>query len=83
MDLVADPASGSDPGLESEEREMDVYQCPACELRFRNANEQLDHIATDHPGFQAEATSEENQLIGASHLHRRRRKASGPDTNAP
>ncbi|CAN5545624.1 hypothetical protein BH24ACT26_BH24ACT26_07180 [soil metagenome] len=33
---------------------MDVFQCPACELRFRNAPELDAHLESDHPSFRAE-----------------------------
>ena len=48
---------------------MDIYQCPECELRFRNAPELESHLASDHPGFHAER-SELDEVIAESHRRR-------------
>lgn len=53
--------------------EVDVYQCPECELRFRFASELEQHITLEHPEFRAEAKSLEDLLLSASHRHRHKR----------
>jgi hypothetical protein len=49
---------------------MDVYQCPECELRFRNASEMEAHLKIDHPNFHVEWSSVEEYLAATAH-HRR------------
>ena len=62
---------------------MDVYQCPGCELRFALANELMNHIAIDHPGFNVESKSQEDALLSAAHRHRHAtRYKAGADRNA-
>jgi hypothetical protein len=48
---------------------MHVLQCPKCEVRLPSAAELKDHLATDHPDFEATASSVENDLLSASHRH--------------
>lgn len=63
---------------------MNVYQCPACELRFGVGTELLEHIAIDHPSFESTSKTVEDSLLGAAHRHRhasRYRPAS--EKNAP
>jgi hypothetical protein len=48
---------------------MDIYQCPECELRFRNAAEMEAHLASDHPDFRVDR-SDLDELIAEAH-HRR------------
>ena len=58
---------------------MDIYQCPVCELRFRNAPELEGHIRSDHPKFQAEA-SELDDIVAEAHRRRHERiKVYRPD----
>lgn len=49
---------------------MDVYQCPVCELRFRNAPEMDAHIESDHPSFRADRSAVDDAIASA---HGRRR----------
>lgn len=50
---------------------MDVVQCPACELRFRFASELDDHMGVEHPAFDWEPRSLEDDLLAAQHRPRR------------
>jgi hypothetical protein len=47
-----------------------VLQCPKCEVRLPSASELKDHLATDHPDFEATALSVEIDLLSAVHRHR-------------
>ncbi len=51
---------------------MDIYQCPECELRFRNAHELEQHLSLDHPEFRLER-AEIDELIAESHRRRHNR----------
>lgn len=53
--------------------EVDVYQCPDCELRFRFASELEEHITLEHPDFRVESKSLEDLLLSASRRHRHKR----------
>jgi hypothetical protein len=48
---------------------VDVYQCPECELRFRNASEMEAHLRADHPNFRVERSDLDEYL---AHAHQRR-----------
>ena len=54
---------------------MDVYQCPECELRFRNAAEMEAHLSSDHPDFHVER-SELDEILAESHRRRHERTKS-------
>jgi hypothetical protein len=56
---------------------VDIYQCPECELRFRNASEMDAHIKSDHPRFHERWSSVDDYL--ASEAHRRRRERARRD----
>ena len=58
---------------------MDVYQCPVCELRFRNAPERDAHIRSDHPRFLENWDSVDEFLAAEGH---RRRREPGPHPDA-
>ena len=49
---------------------MDIYQCPECELRFRNASEMDAHIKSDHPDFHIKWSSLDDYLASSAHRHR-------------
>ena len=49
---------------------MTVFQCPECELRFRNAPELEAHLQSDHPDFRAERSATDEIL--AAQARRRR-----------
>jgi hypothetical protein len=49
---------------------MDVYQCPECELRFRNASEMDAHIKADHPEFHVQWSSADDYLAWQAHRRR-------------
>jgi hypothetical protein len=48
----------------------DIYHCPVCELRFRNASEMEAHIRLDHPDFNVER-SEIDEHLARTRRHRR------------
>lgn len=54
---------------------MDIYQCPECELRFRNASEMEAHLRADHPDFTIER-GDLDDLIAEAHHHRHARTKS-------
>jgi hypothetical protein len=45
---------------------MEILQCPECPLRFRNESELEQHLALDHPDFDA-------KVKRADDLRRRKR----------
>lgn len=49
---------------------MDVYQCPDCELKFRNSSELRQHIAIDHPKLHLDTKEWDDSTFSAWH-HRR------------
>jgi hypothetical protein len=61
---------------------MDVYQCPVCELRFRNASEMDAHIESDHPKFRAERSAVDDAIASAHQRRRDPTKRFRPDEDA-
>ncbi|MGH2819355.1 MAG: C2H2-type zinc finger protein [Actinomycetota bacterium] len=53
---------------------MEIYQCPECELRFRNASELESHLKLDHPDFNIESDSLEDFAVSEAHRHRHSRR---------
>lgn len=49
---------------------MDVYQCPDCELKFRNTSELRQHIAFDHPKLHLDIKELDDATFSEWH-HRR------------
>jgi hypothetical protein len=56
---------------------MKVLQCPKCEVRVWHPSELRDHLTTDHPSFESNALSVEDDLLGACHCHHPEAPASG------
>jgi uncharacterized C2H2 Zn-finger protein len=52
---------------------MEVFQCPECQLRFRDSSELEQHLALDHPDFQVTPKTVEDALISAAHRRRHAR----------
>ena len=48
---------------------MQVLQCPKCEIRLPSMSELKDHLATDHPDFDASASSGDASFFSAGHPH--------------
>jgi len=62
---------------------METYQCPCCELRFRIANELIEHVSSDHPKFNIDASKAMQALLGSHrHRHASHHEASS-DRNSP
>jgi uncharacterized C2H2 Zn-finger protein len=59
--------------------DVDVFQCPHCELRFRNESELQQHIAFDHPDRETRRSAEDD-LMG-SHRHRHRDRQRGHESS--
>jgi hypothetical protein len=56
---------------------MNVLQCPRCTIKLRHPSELRDHLASDHPSFEARAASAEDDLLGACHCHHHESPAAG------
>ena len=48
---------------------MFVFQCPECALRFLTSSELEQHLAADHPDFQAQIHSLDDVLAAARRRH--------------
>jgi len=66
-------------GRDDREAEMEVFQCPVCELKFHYPSELDDHMAAEHPGFRWEPRSVEDSLLGATHRPRHLSPKYPPD----
>jgi hypothetical protein len=67
--------------MSGEEVEVDVYQCPECELRFKNASEMDAHLKLDHPHFHEKWSSVDDYLASEAHRRRRERGRHGQPRN--
>lgn len=56
---------------------MNVLQCPRCAIKLRHASELRDHLTSDHPNFEANPASVEDDLLGACHCHHQESPAGG------
>ena len=56
------------------DRDMAVFQCPACELRFSLAAELEEHLNSAHPDFEARFEKPEDELLAAKRRRERQNK---------
>lgn len=65
--------------------DMEVQQCPVCELKFHYPSELDDHVAVAHPDFSWNPKTVEDSLLGATHRLRHRTPKYPPNykTDAP
>jgi hypothetical protein len=49
---------------------MDVLQCPECPLKFRFPAELEEHLALEHPDFEAKARGRDEDSMSAARRNR-------------
>ena len=53
---------------------MDVFQCPECELKFRFSSELEEHLRSEHPDFEWDEKTLEDDLLHAQHRHKHHKR---------
>jgi hypothetical protein len=49
---------------------MEVLQCPVCDLKFRFSSELEEHLALEHPDFEARPRGRDEDSISAARRNR-------------
>jgi uncharacterized C2H2 Zn-finger protein len=58
-------------GIEARENGgMEVLQCPECDLKFRFSSELEEHLALEHPDFEAKAQGRDEDSMSAARRNR-------------
>jgi hypothetical protein len=56
---------------------VEILQCPVCELKFRFSSELEEHLALEHPDFEAKARSGDEQALSEARRRRQIREGDG------